>query len=277
MLYLAFTARFAYKVFPLKTQTTEVTLPPPLPPGVKSNLVPSKKPPAKPGPGPATQLTGSQGSAGAGQVQRRKSLATPPGIPSGTPAEARQGFEPAFPELSSQFDLVPPSETKINITPYSLLKEGKFIQSGKYKAPRELSQADLAKYAFWGISGVRGGGTAKQGVVGGTSGTGQRGSATFNIQGYDISPWATEALNKIQKNWNIPSLQTANPAGKVGISVIIEKSGEISQLEITLSSLDQWLDQAAVDALKLSAPFSRLPADFPKSNLEAYFLFEYGE
>ena len=285
LLYVAFSTKFAYKVFSLGPKSTEMTLLPALPPDVKASLIPAKKLPIKPGAKPAppgqeagktAKPSGPQEAAGT-SAQGRKSLAPPPGIPSGQPGQARPAFEPAFPELSSRFDLVPPSETKVNITPYSKLKEQKFIEAGKYRALKGVPDIDLAKYPFWGIPGISGGKAGTGGKVTGMVGAGQRGTATFNIQGYDISPWATEAINRIQKNWAIPSLQATNPAGKVGISVVIETSGEISQIEIILSSMDQWLDQAAYDALRLSAPFAKLPADFPKKNLEAYFLFEYGQ
>jgi outer membrane biosynthesis protein TonB len=47
-------------------------------------------------------------------------------------------------------------------------------------------------------------------------------------------------------------------------------------IEVIVTSKIDALDQAAVRALELSLPFPALPADFPASNVEVYFIFQYG-
>jgi TonB family protein len=276
-LFIIFSLKFSYKVFPDKPKAMDVVLSPPIIIGEKI-IVPRSQMSSAKTPAGARVEAPIGGAIGRPLSRREASQAKETSSqPSGQEgaAQAEPGFLPIYPELSSKFDLAPSSETKINIIPYSMLKKQKFIDSGKYK---ELPRIDVSRYSFSGLTGP-GGNRTRPGSGRGTGvpGPGQSGSATFNIQGYDISPWATEALNRIQKNWLIPSSQTTTASGKVGISIVIEKTGEISQIEVTLTSEDQWLDQAALEALRSSGPFAKLPADFPLKNLEAYFLFEYGE
>jgi len=82
-------------------------------------------------------------------------------------------------------------------------------------------------------------------------------------------------VNRIQSNWAIPVQQVALTSDVVGISVIVERNGGLSSVQILNSSRDQSLDQAALEAVKKSSPFPELPADFPYKNLEALFVFQY--
>jgi TonB family protein len=264
-------------VFPERPKATDVILSPSIITG-KKIILPRSQMASSRSPADAAVEAPIGGAVGRPLSRREASQAEETSSqPSGQggAAQAEPGFLPAYPDLSSKFDLVPSSETKINIIPYSVLKNQKFVDTGKY---RELPRIDVSRYSLLGIPGGRGIKTGPgAGKRSGVPGPSQSSSATFNIQGYDLSPWASEALNRIQKNWLIPSSQMTTASGKVGISIVIEKTGEISQFEITLSSEDQWLDRAALEALQSSGPFVKLPADFPLRNLEAYFLFEYGE
>lgn len=105
----------------------------------------------------------------------------------------------------------------------------------------------------------------------------QKAVAAFNIRDYDIRPWAEEAINRIQVNWNIPALENIPPRSEVIIAVTIEKDGAMSSHEILKSSTLPVLDLAAVDAVEKSSPFPVLPGDFPASNLQATLVFSYHE
>jgi TonB family protein len=70
---------------------------------------------------------------------------------------------------------------------------------------------------------------------------------------------------KLEKNWN-PS--TENHQLKVVVSFTIDKSGMISEPRIVKSSGNSSLDNLALRAVKLSAPFPKLPPEFSDDKLE---------
>ncbi len=109
------------------------------------------------------------------------------------------------------------------------------------------------------------------------SGAAQKARASFRIDDYDISPWAEKVVNIILTNWIIPYPKEMGVKGVVGISVIIDESGEILSAQVVNSSLILLLDEAALKALKESSPFPSLPEDFPKKSLQAYFEFHYDD
>jgi TonB family protein len=103
------------------------------------------------------------------------------------------------------------------------------------------------------------------------------GKASFNINQIDISPWARDVVEKIQKNWAIPTSQDDGGKNVVEITVSIRKNGDLLNVGIRNSSAHPTLDQAALNAVRMSAPFPELPDNFPNDNLEAHFLFRYNE
>ncbi len=111
----------------------------------------------------------------------------------------------------------------------------------------------------------------------GIGGTAQKMGASFRIEDYDISPWAEKVVNTVLTNWIIPYPKEMGVKGVVGISVIIDESGEILSAQVVNSSLILLLDEAALKALKKSNPFPFLPEDFPRKSLEAYFEFHYDD
>ena len=105
------------------------------------------------------------------------------------------------------------------------------------------------------------------------SGTVGQGQAFFNIENYDLKPWAKRVLLSIQKNWVIPMATETTVDQPVEIIIVIEKNGKISSLKVKQSSNSDTFDQAALNALRLSSPLPNLPQDFPNKNLEARFTF----
>lgn len=101
------------------------------------------------------------------------------------------------------------------------------------------------------------------------------GRIDFDVPGFNIKPWVKQAITKIQLNWQVPPglLGYRHASLTVGIRVTIERSGTLTTAEIGHSSLVEAIDRAALSALKTSAPFPGLPADFPEKNLVAYIRF----
>jgi TonB family protein len=112
-----------------------------------------------------------------------------------------------------------------------------------------------------------------EGGTGDGSGPVGESQAFFNIENYDLTPWAKRVLLSIQKNWVIPLATEKNVDQPAEIIIVIEKNGKISSIKVKQSSNSNTFDQAAVNALRLSSPLPNLPQDFPNKNLEARFMF----
>jgi TonB family protein len=142
------------------------------------------------------------------------------------------------------------------------------------KLERNVKQLKYPRSGFFNIGFSKGGpGLAHTGAGGAV----QKAGASFRIEDYDISPWAEKVVNTILANWVIPYPKEMGVKGVVGVSVIIDESGEILSAQVVNSSLILLLDEAALKALKESSPFPSLPKDFPKKSLEAYFEFHYDD
>ncbi|HEX7502910.1 MAG TPA: TonB family protein [Acidobacteriota bacterium] len=121
------------------------------------------------------------------------------------------------------------------------------------------------------------GGNAPAGGEGGdgTASMALAGNAFFDSRGYDITPWAKRMVYRVKKNWIYPPASLYGLKGTVGIYVLIERDGAVSRVFIRKTSNIRPFDQAAFNAIELSAPLPPLPDDFPHENLPAYLLFYY--
>lgn len=98
----------------------------------------------------------------------------------------------------------------------------------------------------------------------------------FNIKNFDIKPWAQRVVSRVNHQWSIPLAIKVGATGIVGVQTVFKKNGDIASVAVTQASGLETLDQAALAAVKNSAPFPSLPGDFPNETLEVYFVFEYG-
>ncbi len=165
-----------------------------------------------------------------------------------------------------------PPDADLNLSPY-FEREGKDLS----KIDRDKLEKILSQYLYTDLSRIPAvKGKSPSGSFGGRGSHGE-GKVSFNIKGYDITPWATEVVNKIQTNWIIPPSQSQNIKGTVRFFVIIDVNGEISSIEIVESTDVSVLDLLALNAINSSLPFPRLPDDFPSKKLEAYLVFNYND
>lgn len=104
-----------------------------------------------------------------------------------------------------------------------------------------------------------------------------QGKASTQTKDYDLTPWAEEVVERIQKNWLISPALKINGKGLVIILAIVERNGELQSAEIVNSSAVPLFDRAALKAIDTSSPFPELPDDYPDDNLEVYFVFEYND
>lgn len=176
--------------------------------------------------------------------------------------------------LASGFSLIYPSNARLSLAKPSENSLEELLKPSRYQARPDIN---FSKYVRPGISpGIPAGGGIGSAGGKGSGGQARGASVSLNVMRYDLSPWADEVMNKIQKNWSIAQTGYETSKGEVGISVLITKNGELLAVEIESASKIDVLDQAALHALRLSAPFPPLPADFPNSSLELYFVFQYG-
>ncbi len=176
-------------------------------------------------------------------------------------------------ELSSAFRLRIPGEADLDLSE-KIKQDSKAIGAYDY---RERKSVDFSKYLRPDLSKILPSrGRSSSGRTGSRRG-GRQARASFKVRDYDITPWAERVVNRIQSNWIVPLRQVALTRNVVGVSVTVERDGDLSSVVIVNSSQDQTLDQAALEAVKKSSPFPELPADFPHKNLEALFVFQYYE
>jgi hypothetical protein len=133
---------------------------------------------------------------------------------------------------------------------------------------------DLRRYVYGGQAGS-GGEMGGVSLARGSNGTRLRGHSpvSSSVKTYDLSPWARAVVELIQKNWVLPPSVAPKPDETVEISVVVLKSGALSALMIVAPSEDRLFNQSAQDAIEESLPLPPLPADFPESSLELFFVF----
>jgi TonB family protein len=103
------------------------------------------------------------------------------------------------------------------------------------------------------------------------------GSVGLNVPGVDFAAWGEIVLNKIQRNWALDSGLGTAWKGEVGVSVLVAKNGDLLAVELDAPTKIDFLDQAALRAVRSSGPFPALPAKYAESSLEVYLVFKYGD
>lgn len=280
--YVLLHLKFNYKIFSFKTKATVVPFVPEgmiqlpkIPRRIATAPVPTEPVTVKPGrptqaseqeagetAKPERQKTGGQPQVPSSDVQAGPDARGEPGA-TGVPYS---GFRLTYPK-DSPLNLAKPSENSIE----SLLRPDRY---------KSWAGTDFSKYlgTIKGPTAASGAGTGQPGprAGGGASGPPRGGRVVPDIVRYDFTPWANEVVIRIQKNWSLGQEAFVGYIGEVGVTVMMSKAGELLDVEIGESSKIDLLDQAAVKAVRLSAPFPPLPPDFPNSSLEMYLVFQYG-
>ena len=114
---------------------------------------------------------------------------------------------------------------------------------------------------------------------GGQAGGGgrQRVGMSIPLKGYDLMPWATAVIDRLQLNWSLPAVAEVPDVAKISMIVVIKKTGELDSIEILEGTSLEVLDRAALEAIRASLPFPALPSDFPGDLLEITFEFVYND
>ena len=97
-------------------------------------------------------------------------------------------------------------------------------------------------------------------------------SATNQIADPDLGPYMQELQRRIKYNWHPPK---GNESRKVMLLFKIAKNGQLLSCKVKKSSGLPSADQAALNAVKMTAPFRPLPSDYKGTNVEIQFTFDY--
>jgi TonB family protein len=140
---------------------------------------------------------------------------------------------------------------------------------------------DFSKYDRGAYAGGVGGYGPGRGRGGGTSGGGtggrQRVGMSISLKNYDLMPWASVVIDRLQVNWVLPAVAEIPEPARIGMIVVIRKTGELDSIEILEGTTVEALDRAALDAIRAALPFPALPEDFPGDLLEIIFEFVYND
>ena len=77
---------------------------------------------------------------------------------------------------------------------------------------------------------------------------------------------------KIKRNWNPPK---GTESKQVVILYSLNKKGEVIKISVYHTSGNVDMDNAAIEALKNSAPFGKLPPEFKGDHIDVQFTFDY--
>lgn len=284
VLYFAFTAKLPLRIFHYRAKAYTLSLVPPIP-GLPSGG----------GPGGGT-VAGGQAGGSQGKPGTQARPAAPPGPVASVEAGPQAGVVAAAPPRGPAALASNPFAIKIPAKPGPILPEElqRGVPGGVLGALPPLEKTPkLWTYTqtdAWGKTPVEGSGpgspTSPGGPLGSAyetvgSGTGPkvlyRGNPSLVARGYDIRPWARLVVGLLQKNWELPASDAAKATGRVGITIVVERTGTLSTVRVVESPRDQVLVSAALDAVTRSLPLPKLPDDYPGLVLEAYLLFDYHE
>ncbi len=88
----------------------------------------------------------------------------------------------------------------------------------------------------------------------------------------DFGPYMKELQRRIKMNWDPPK---GNESKRVVLLFSIARDGRLLNVKIHKSSGLPAADQAAIDAVKLTAPFRPLPAEYKRDSVDIQFTFDY--
>ncbi len=86
----------------------------------------------------------------------------------------------------------------------------------------------------------------------------------------DISPYLNQLQEQIRRQWIPEATQTSR---RTVLHFIINRSGQMSNLEIAQPSGFEVTDEAALNAVKRAAPFGALPANYKHNVINIQFTF----
>lgn len=88
----------------------------------------------------------------------------------------------------------------------------------------------------------------------------------------DFGPYMRELQRRIKRNWNPPR---GNKSKRVVLVFKLGRDGRLLSLKVDAPSGNPESDHAALEAVKASAPFRPLPAEYRGNDVDIQFTFDY--
>jgi TonB family protein len=104
-----------------------------------------------------------------------------------------------------------------------------------------------------------------------TGGSGGDGGVRLGVDDFCCPEYIADMINRIRKNWN----QNQNSTGIVTMKYVIQRNGQITDIEVGTSSRNPVLDLAAQRALINTRMLAPLPSAFSGQRLPVELEFEY--
>ena len=104
-----------------------------------------------------------------------------------------------------------------------------------------------------------------------TGGNRGDGGVKLGVENFCCPEYITDMVNRIRKNWN----ENQNATGIVTMKYMIQRNGQITDIEVGTSSRNPVLDLAAQRALINTRSLAPLPSGFPGQRLPVELEFEY--
>ena len=142
--------------------------------------------------------------------------------------------------------------------------------AGKYTPAPSLAPTGGGSTSGQKLAKGGGGGTGGLGNPGPGNPNGRPGIDT--IREPDFGPYMRELQRRIKMNWDPPK---GNESKRVVLLFKIAKDGRLLSCSIYKSSGLKSADDAALNAVKLTAPFKPLPAEYKGQSIDIQFTFDY--
>ncbi len=239
-----------------------------------------QKPQVKPQPQPAPQ------------VQKPTSAPKPaaPQTPAAKPQAPRPTAAPSTPKPTakplSNFNIPIPKSNIPNIAQPTTAPVTSAPKVGGTSGTTGTHSGSSAAPSFSPTTSGRPGGTSNGGGRFGTAtgtGTGNnignpgpgnpKGAPGIDaIKEPDFGPYMKELQRRIKMNWDPPK---GNESKRVILLFSIARDGRLLNVKVHRSSGLPAADNAAINAVKLTAPFKPLPPDFKGNSVDIQFTFDY--
>jgi outer membrane biosynthesis protein TonB len=97
----------------------------------------------------------------------------------------------------------------------------------------------------------------------------------FDVRERVVADWTAAAIDRIERNWIIPASARIAFAGRVQITLTVERQGRRHALVIDDSTLPEPLTLAALRALESSLPLPPLPDNVAGELFTFTLVFKY--
>jgi TonB family protein len=97
-------------------------------------------------------------------------------------------------------------------------------------------------------------------------------TAGVSVREADFGPYMSELKRRLTRNWRPPRGEQTK---RVVLKFEIGRDGRLMNIEVNHTSGEPLADEAAINAVKLSAPFRQLPPEFQGESVPILFTFDY--